>query len=129
MNKTKEEISQFAKFSSLDRWSKNVHHCKGRSWYNNGIEQKMFIDPPSNDWIKGRLNFDNVGAIAGALKQKGKKWFNDGSNEGMFLEGNQPAGWNLGRLPSTKKGKKNSVWSAASKAGWETRKTKLATQY
>lgn len=34
---------------------KNKAYTKGKSWYNNSIESKMFFDPPEG-WVKGRLN-------------------------------------------------------------------------
>lgn len=124
MNKTAGELSEIARMAMIDRFSNQTHHVKGRSWYNNGKEQKMLFDPPTDEWVKGRLPFDNIGSKIGALKQKGKRWFNNGTEQGMFIVGEQPVGWNNGRLPSPKKGKRNPQWSSSTKLAWEKRKEK-----
>jgi hypothetical protein len=54
--------------------------CK---WWNNGIKQCHCEYPPSSDYVRGRLSFNNVGSKLGAAIQKNKIWINDGKIEYM----------------------------------------------
>ena len=69
---------------------------KKNRWWNNGTTQIFTERPPSDDYVYGRLPFNNTGAKIGAFIQKNKKWYNNGKEEKMFVT--PPEGWNYGRL-------------------------------
>lgn len=80
---------------------------KGRKWYTNGTEDKMCFECPEGYWLgrsHNNINYDKV-----KEKMTGRKTYNNGINEGLFIEGEQPAGWVVGRLPNIgkKTGKAN----------------------
>lgn len=74
-----------------------------RKWWNNGIIQIHCENPPSDDFIRGRLHFNNVGSAVGSSLQRGKIWINNIISE-MMIENNQvlPPGHVLGRIVGKK---------------------------
>lgn len=75
------------------------HHKKSK-WWNNGVTQTFSSSPPDCTYTRGRLPFNNVGAFAGAAKQKGKIWVNNSHNELMVPTDSIPDGYVKGRLPT-----------------------------
>lgn len=73
--------------------------CKNRRWWNNGISQKFCENKPSDDFILGRLHFENNGAIKGSAIQKNKIWINDGKTEKMISKDDIiPSNFEKGRI-------------------------------
>jgi hypothetical protein len=70
--------------------------CK---WWNNGTNQVHSETPPDSTYTRGRLFFNNVGAVKGTEIQRGKKWVNNGLTEFM-VAGTVPVGFTEGRLLS-----------------------------
>lgn len=71
-------------------------------WWNNGKEQ-VFCETPPENYIRGRLYFNNVGSKIGADIQRNKKWINNGIEEMMYNKNLiLPEGFVYGRLPSSK---------------------------
>jgi hypothetical protein len=80
----------------------------GASWWNDGLSQILAHLPPNNTFIKGRLNYINIGGLVGAEAQRGKIWINNGSHQMMIPKIDiMPEGYALGRTESKKKGKPN----------------------
>ena len=74
----------------------NKYSNADSSWYNNGVDSKMFFDDKVPEgYVPGRL-----GTAA-----KGKKYYTDGKVSRMFFEGEQPVGWELGNITSQNKTK------------------------
>ena len=94
----------------------------GKKWYNNGIEDKYFIDGEQPEgWNLGFLSSQGknnpmygscrtgelnpmYGKIGGAT---GYKWYNDGFEDRYIKEDEIPEGWISGRLAT--KGERNGV--------------------
>lgn len=92
---------------NFQKWlPRMVEENKLRRWWNNGEKQVFAETPPDEDFMPGRLTFDNVGARIGTDMQRGKIWVNNGTHE-MMVHGAVPEGYSNGRLPSVKKGKPN----------------------
>lgn len=68
---------------------------KGRSWFNNRIENKFCHSPPDETWNRGRINQKPT--------TKGKKYYNNGEIE--IATNDPPDGWVLGRLPMSEETK------------------------
>jgi hypothetical protein len=80
----------------------------GTQFWNNGINEKRSKTCPGDDYVIGRLPFNNIGSIIGANKQRGKYWINNGELEMMISHSETiPNGYVNGRLESPKKGKVN----------------------
>ena len=62
---------------------------KKRKWWNDGTNQCFSETPPTNNYIRGRMPFNNNGSIIGSNIQKGKFWINNSIVEYM-LEKNSP---------------------------------------
>lgn len=74
-----------------------IQENKKRRWWNNGVSQ-VFVDiPPDDNFLKGRLPFNNLGAKKGSAMQKGKIWVNNGITEYM-TDTEVPTGFLKGRL-------------------------------
>lgn len=76
-----------------------VNNNKGKKWYTNGIEDKMLFECPEG-WWAGRTH-SNINYKDVSKKLSGKTFYNNGVKEKMFIEGQQPEGWEKGRLAST----------------------------
>ena len=62
---------------------------KKRKWWNDGVNQCFVEIPPADNYIRGRMSYNNNGAIIGSNIQKGKFWINNSIVEYM-LEENSP---------------------------------------
>jgi hypothetical protein len=82
---------------SPQRREKQKGKNKGNLWWNNGKEQVMSPRSLGDDWIRGRLAFNNAGSFKGAAKQRGKKWWNNGYSAVMAKESPGPE-WVRGRF-------------------------------
>jgi len=84
-----------------DSFYKMVEHGKKSKWWNNGSHQTFSEFPPNDSYVRGRLQFNNVGAKLGTEIQKGKIWINNGTEEKMVYPSNPtPDGFFSGRLKS-----------------------------
>lgn len=82
--------------------------AKLNKWWNNGSIQKFRPDPPDETYVRGRLEFNNIGAKIGTDLQRGKFWVTNGANELMISPKSAiPYGYRLGRIDSPKKNKPN----------------------
>jgi len=89
---------------------------KKHKWWNDGKQQVFSQKPPNDNFVRGRLPFNNIGAQLGANIQKEKHWITNDKNEFMVEKTlNIPMGYHKGRLKtkafnnynrSTKKGVK-----------------------
>ena len=52
----KEKMNTQEIISKRKKISTGNTYVRGRVWYNNGKETKMFVSPPDDTWVKGRLN-------------------------------------------------------------------------
>ena len=88
-SKTEGYIKSFHKIGENGRNSK---------WWNNGKVQTFSPNPPDETYVRGRLEFNNVGAKVGADIQKGKIWINNTIDELMVCPNQIPDGYIKGRL-------------------------------
>lgn len=66
-------------------------HIRGKRWYNNGTESKVFaVENVPSGWKLGRIKSSNG--------NKGYKTYNNGTQEKQFKESEVPTGWVRGRL-------------------------------
>jgi len=74
--------------------SKSKKGCKGsalgKKWYNNGIIETYQNSCPDG-FVKGRLKRATNG-------KKGMLWYTNGIETKQYKEGEQPKGWNCGRI-------------------------------
>ncbi|CAB4127482.1 hypothetical protein UFOVP84_209 [uncultured Caudovirales phage] len=74
---------------------------KKRKWWNDGVNQCFVEIPPTDNYIRGRMAFNNIGALIGSNIQKGKFWINNGIVEYMLKENSPiPNFFVKGRLAS-----------------------------
>lgn len=71
---------------SRDKRVKSLKLCK---WWNNGTHQVFTASPPDNSYQRGRLPYNNKGALAGAKIQSKKLWVHNGITE-MMIQKNLP---------------------------------------
>ena len=71
---------------------------KRYKWWNNGIDQIFRPESPNENYIRGRLPFNNIGAQIGANIQSKKIWVNNNSKEMMVIPCEIPNGFKKGRL-------------------------------
>lgn len=72
---------------------------KKARWWNNGVDQVHSENPPSEDFVLGRLTFNNIGAKMGSNVNRNKFWINNGIVEIMIEKTKAiPAGYIKGRL-------------------------------
>jgi len=112
-------------FSDEARKKQSISKSKLR-WWNDGKNQSFSINPPNENCVRGRLKFNNIGAVVGAKKQKGKVWITNGINEKMIYPYESiPEGYYKGRNGEKWKGKN----THASGTFWWTNgsKTKMST--
>lgn len=65
----------------------------GRKIYNNGTEEKFFIEgKQESGYILGCIAKNRIG------NKKGLRWFNNGTENKQFREGQQPEGFRHGRI-------------------------------
>ena len=107
---------------------KSKTYLKGGHWWNNGVEQYFGLNPPDPNYIRGRLNYDNKGAVKGSMVQKGKIWINNGDIEIMISKQDSiPKGYILGRIIG-QKNKGLNTW-AKGRRWWNNGiLTKMATE-
>ena len=93
---TKQKLSEIAKnrkppsTETRKKMAKNSH-IRGKKWYNNGIESKVFsVGNEPKGWNLGRIKSSNG--------NKGYKTYNNGIEEKQFKEEDVPTGWIKGRL-------------------------------
>lgn len=93
---TKNKLSEIAKnrkppsVKTREKMTLNSY-IKGKKWYNNGIESKVFNSGNEpNGWKLGRIKSSNG--------NKGHKTYNNGTKEKQFKENQVPDGWVKGRL-------------------------------
>jgi hypothetical protein len=79
---------------------KIAENGKKSKWWNNGTHQAFSEFPPSPDYVRGRLTFNNIGAKIGTEIQKGKIWVNDGVSEMMVYPQDITETMTRGRLKS-----------------------------
>ena len=116
-----------SKISSSNTGKTNIR-AKGGHWWNNGIDQYQGHTPPNDTYIRGRLNFNNVGAIKGTEIQKGKIWINNGINEMMIFPNDEiPYGFIVGRTIG-EKNKGLNTWAKGSKWWNNGTTTKIAVE-
>lgn len=78
----------------------NAEKKKKAKWWNNGVDQVHCEIPPSIDFVRGRLNFNNIGAKLGADINRNRCWVNNGEHEFMIDKNSEfPIGYKKGRLP------------------------------
>jgi len=74
----------------------------GKTWYNNGFEQKRFLaNKVPIGWSKGTLRkgAGNKFAVKGTQHPNyGKNWYNNGLCQKTFFKNEVPDGWNKGTL-------------------------------
>jgi hypothetical protein len=75
-----------------------IEEKKKCRWWNNGNHQTFNIAPPDESYVRGRLNFNNVGSKLGSEKLKGKIWVNNGKDEMMVDKNFISADFVAGRL-------------------------------
>lgn len=80
----------------LKKIEEEVGFYQDLKWWNNGKEQALNDTCPGDDFVQGRLPFNNNGARLGGEKNKGTIWVNNGTEE--FMSTTIPEGWIKGRL-------------------------------
>lgn len=93
---TKQKLSEIAKnrkppsIETKKKMAKNSY-IRGKKWYNNGIESKVFfLGNEPKGWKLGRIKSSNG--------NRGYKTYNNGIEEKQFKEEEVPIGWIKGRL-------------------------------
>lgn len=93
-----------SKTEGFKRWVSSPEATEMRKnwkWWNNGLKDFRGIAPPSGDYIRGRLAFNNVGAKMGSDIQREKRWVNNGIHDFMLHKDiDPPEGYKVGRLYS-----------------------------
>jgi hypothetical protein len=90
-----------------------VFECPGEGWvrgrlgkwWNNGVENKFGMNPPGDEWVKGRVQTDET-ALRQSASGTGKVWWNNGVEETRSREC-PGEGWSRGR-----------IYSAEGKVAW-----------
>lgn len=80
----------------LKRKEEDIDFSLVFKWWNNGDNQVLNDTCPGDDFVQGRLPFNNNGSSIGAEKLKGTFWVNNGIDE--FMSKFIPEGWTKGRL-------------------------------
>jgi hypothetical protein len=97
---TKQKISVahlgLKKFSDEQKLCMSINRSRNK-WWNDGKQQIFSPEPPSRSWIRGRLNFDNIGLRKAIETNRLRHWWTNGKDNKFAIKSPGPE-YHLGRI-------------------------------